>query len=346
MLTSKKHSEIVLDLYRGAQSHHVTEFTSFAINTLKSVIGFDTAMFGLMSRPSEGKLVIHYGHLYNERHEALDEWRTIFDRDPIAGDALNNLGRGIHYHVPARLRATQDADILDYAIRRRHLNVLGLALPYGPNQITGGVSLRRADSRWGYNDQDKLVLEILMPHVCEAFRINRALFSQKIVLSNPEPVRGFCIFDNVGTIVFQDESFGYFARALFADFENFKIPRRLRDIFCVDRQSRMVVGSVLIRVTKSGHLNFLSIRPQNKFDVLTGREQAVAKFYGTGLTYKEIGVELSISPSTTRRHIEAIYLKLKIKTKADLAFLVHANAGSMSAEKLFVGIESLTQHAM
>lgn len=61
MLTPQKYSDIFLDLYRGAQTHQVTEFPSFAIDTIKKYVDFDMAMFGLMSRASDGKVAAHYG---------------------------------------------------------------------------------------------------------------------------------------------------------------------------------------------------------------------------------------------------------------------------------------------
>jgi len=64
----------------------------------------------------------------------------------------------------------------------------------------------------------------------------------------------------------------------------------------------------------------------------------VAQFYGTGLTYKEIGQELSISPATVRRHIEAAYGKLNVKTKADLAFLLRSDNDTKLSEKLLANL--------
>ncbi|HYQ56850.1 MAG TPA: response regulator transcription factor [Draconibacterium sp.] len=52
--------------------------------------------------------------------------------------------------------------------------------------------------------------------------------------------------------------------------------------------------------------------------VLTDREVAVLKLFTNGLTYKEIGMKLNISPRTVETHKRNILSKLKINTTADM----------------------------
>ncbi|MCA1404581.1 adenylate cyclase [Ensifer sp. IC3342] len=52
---------------------------------------------------------------------------------------------------------------------------------------------------------------------------------------------------------------------------------------------------------------------------LSDRERAVAERFAAGLTYREIGDALFIAPSTVRTHLAAIYGKLGIRNKVELA---------------------------
>lgn len=52
--------------------------------------------------------------------------------------------------------------------------------------------------------------------------------------------------------------------------------------------------------------------------LLTSREDSVCKLFCNGLTYKEIGAKLYISPRTVESHKKNILAKLKIKSTADL----------------------------
>lgn len=120
----------------------------------------------------------------------------------------------------------------------------------------------------------------------------------------------------------------------FDDYEGYTLPSRLKVEFCDHSRSQLTISGAQVQIVKIGHFHFLSIRTPCRLAVLTERELAIARFYGTGLSNKEIAAELEISPLTVRKHIEAVYTKLRINNKADLAYLIHASAGAPMLEKL------------
>ncbi len=333
MVDAFQASGIILDLYRGAQNLSIAAFPTFAIRTVQRLVDFDMAMFGLMTANPTGDIAAHYFHVFNEPHSVTDEWVAISGRDLILQAIIGNLGQGAHFHVPALFKARQDAQVRDYAQRRRHANVLAMALPYGRGAVRYAISLRRADPCWGYTDRDRRTLELIIPHVAEALRINRAAFSRELRQACTDLDGGFCIVDDSGLIVYQDAGFSPLARQLFVDFEDFRLPARLYQGLREGVPSVLRFGAMRVLITKHARLHWVSIRRQGRLDTLTDREKVIARYYGTGLTHKEIGAELSISPATARRHVEAIYLKLRVRTKADLAFLVHADAAALAGDK-------------
>jgi DNA-binding NarL/FixJ family response regulator len=58
-------------------------------------------------------------------------------------------------------------------------------------------------------------------------------------------------------------------------------------------------------------------------DKLTRREREILSLLAQGCFYKEIAAQLSISPSTVRAHLHAVYCKLAVKsrTQAVVRFL-------------------------
>jgi LuxR family maltose regulon positive regulatory protein len=50
---------------------------------------------------------------------------------------------------------------------------------------------------------------------------------------------------------------------------------------------------------------------------LTERELAVVRLLPTGLSTREIGRELYVSVATIRSHVQAIYRKLEVTTRAE-----------------------------
>jgi DNA-binding CsgD family transcriptional regulator len=339
-LTAQTLSTALLDLYQGAQSKHIAIFPNFAVETLKKWVDFDMALLGLASLDTNHKMTARYAFTYEEGPGLAEEWSSMAHNDPIIRAIFKSPETAVAMNAMESHQQYLKPEIFDYVQRRRHLNVMAICTSYSPQLGNLGLSLRRADAGWHFTPAENRTLELLMPHVKEAFRINRAAFSKLVTLTHLEPAEGFCIFDASGHIVYQDAPFGYFVHALCGDFEDFKIPTRLHEAFCKSKLPRLALGHLLLHARWVGRFCFLSIRPRNKLDVLTDREQAIAQFYGTGLTYKEIGAELSISPATVRRHIEAVYAKLSISNKADLAFLVHSHSKGVSIDALTVGLAS------
>ncbi|KJF41882.1 response regulator transcription factor [Draconibacterium sediminis] len=73
-----------------------------------------------------------------------------------------------------------------------------------------------------------------------------------------------------------------------------------------------------IRARKASRIN----KQSNK---LTEREVTVLKLFTKGMSYKEIGVNLNISPRTVETHKRNILAKLKIRTTADMIKYAYRN---------------------
>ena len=71
----------------------------------------------------------------------------------------------------------------------------------------------------------------------------------------------------------------------------------------------------LMEISPSGKQNALVIRKKNS---LTDREISILKLFCQGLTYKEIGKKLFISPRTVETHKKNILTKLRLKSTAEM----------------------------
>ncbi|HEY3687445.1 MAG TPA: helix-turn-helix transcriptional regulator, partial [Streptosporangiaceae bacterium] len=54
-------------------------------------------------------------------------------------------------------------------------------------------------------------------------------------------------------------------------------------------------------------------------DVLTAREEEIARLVARGLSNKEVAEELVISPATVARHVANIFTKLDLSSRAQVA---------------------------
>jgi len=64
---------------------------------------------------------------------------------------------------------------------------------------------------------------------------------------------------------------------------------------------------------------YVEIKAKPEGDVLTPREQMIAKLLVSGDSYKGIARTLGSSPATVRNQAHSIYTKLKVGSKTDLA---------------------------
>lgn len=317
--------DALLELYELAQGTNVVEFPAAAVRWLQRLVDFDMALLGVLSREPHGKVLTHFGHLVNESAPVLDEWVALIDKDEVVTRMLGHIGRATAYCVPEQFKGAPQ--ILDFAVRSRHLNVLAAASPYGSRNLMTGLSLRRADAAWVFTPWEARTLEVLLPHVTQAFKINRSLFSKLgIGLKEFADPAGVCICDLYGYIIYKDAKFDELVEPQFKG-ENFhKLPKLVDEALRRDASARYVCGGVSFQSRQVEKLRVIAVRALDLFDGLTPREITVANFYGQGLTHKEIGVKLSIAPSTARRHVEAIYAKLGIRSKAELALSLRENS--------------------
>lgn len=61
-------------------------------------------------------------------------------------------------------------------------------------------------------------------------------------------------------------------------------------------------------------------------DGLSERERAVLNWLTHGLSNKEIGLALSISPRTVQKHLQRIYQHLGVQTRAEAIVRIHRRA--------------------
>lgn len=83
------------------------------------------------------------------------------------------------------------------------------------------------------------------------------------------------------------------------------------------RQGVVELDSLRLRLTEAPGLMVLTLSDPSP--ALSAREAQVARAYAAGLGFRAIAAELGISPHTARNHIGAIYRKLGVGSKLELA---------------------------
>lgn len=334
-------ADFLLKLYSSAREMSVAAFPEFAIEELKRFVDFDMALFGLIRPTPEvpSGVDCSWTHIHREPANMMEEWLSLCSGDYVLQNMLTDLGRVRSYHVPTVFSKTEDAKILDFALRTRHINLAAVANRYGPDGLSGAFSIRRADNTWRFSIAENSLVELLSPHVWEAIRINRTIMDGKVQGLGLEPVRGLCVADDKGTIIFQDSSFERLRNIMYRDTKTYRLPDILKNSLLKEERQSFEDGRMLFACKKVANLRFITATLTSGLHKLSVREKEVANFFGTGLTHAEIADELRISSSTVRRHIEAVYKKLEIRNKSDLSFLIHTSQDK-SVEHVLSALEA------
>ncbi len=66
-------------------------------------------------------------------------------------------------------------------------------------------------------------------------------------------------------------------------------------------------------------------------DGLSKRERAVLSWLAHGLSNKEIGLALSISPRTVQKHLQRVYQHLGVQTRVEAIVRTYRQGGRLSA---------------
>ncbi|MET3518155.1 DNA-binding CsgD family transcriptional regulator [Pseudacidovorax sp. 1753] len=338
-------ADFLLKLYSSARQLSVAAFPEFAIDELKRLVDFDMGLFGLI-RPDANHasgVACSWVHIHQEPTDMMEEWLSLCTGDYVLQNMLSDVGIVRSYHVPSWFSKGEDAKILDFALRTRHINLAAVSHSYGPNNQLGAFSIRRADPSWQFSAPENTLVQLLAPHIWEAIRINRTIMAGKMQGIAAEPFRGLCVSDDKGTIIFQDESFERLRLILFRDNSTYRLPEVLTKSLLVNRNQTYQDGRLTFSCKVVGDLRFLTATLNSGMDTLTKRELQVANFYGTGLTHSEIADELQLSNSTVRRHIESVYRKLQVKTKTELSVILHTSH-ERGAENILASLEVALQN--
>lgn len=105
-----------------------------------------------------------------------------------------------------------------------------------------------------------------------------------------------------------------------------KLPFELPESVLGEEGGEFVHGPIHLRVRRSGQLYLIYARKPLPLDMLSPREQEIARALGAGKTLKSIARQYGIAVSTVANHTTRIYRKLAIYRREDLIELVRMKA--------------------
>ena len=221
------------------------------------------------------------------------------------------------------LRRFRETPIYDAFYRGELDYWLDMGLPATATKTRVFIFARRAGR--DFTDRDRLVLELLRPHLEARYAATETTARAAAALASVEEetndeAHRVVLCSAAGTIEFASRA----SRALlarFAGLENGHLPKALfnRPKVALAQGSERLV----IRVAKSGDLRVLLLdRHDTRVELLTPRERDVVDRIARGRTNAEIAFELGIATATVAKHLEHAYRKLGVSSRTAAAALL------------------------
>jgi DNA-binding CsgD family transcriptional regulator len=298
------------------------DFQRFALDRTGALVAFDSALW---INGVDHADQVHSCLLVNQPGDLIDRY--------LAGYADIDLIR--HAAVRAPGRAFRIEDVASLADFRRHRAYLELWQPAGVehamaiaaidpiSQLMELIVLWRGDRQAAFSADDVATIQAIAPHATAAWRHRQLAHLREQAGPPGHPgtgIRGNAVCDASGAVYASDVSFNHMLQAHFPGWRGPNLPNSVRDM--IRSGIRLHKGHGLDLTITPGDPRSLLTISASPAEPLTGAELRVASLYAEGLNNARIAGQLGISQSTVRNQLAAVYRKLDIHSKAELARLI------------------------
>lgn len=310
------YSDLLLKIYRAVREFPADEFPHALMALVRTVIGFDAAR--LLTTDLEGGTAIVKGCImYNIPVDNALDWQEIQRKDLVMPHVVANRGVPTSFNSPILFARPEHAIIRDYANRYGHRNGLVMVLDDPDTGHTDGLSFYRENGDAHFELREMRIIQVLMPHLQEAIKLNRRLVESSSSVSG-----ALVIAQQDGVLQYCASKAELLLAREWPTSHRTRLPAALLSALAKSGSVRFIGQHLAATCNFVGNLLFLRLVPKSPLTALSPREREVAYLYAKGLAAKSIAKNLSIAPATARNLLQRIYQKLDVHDKASLANLV------------------------
>lgn len=262
-------------------------------------------------------------------HELGELWWRIRSTHPVCGrrGKTGNWTQPLKVSDFATLPEFRRTPIYDVFYRGELDYWLDMGLPATEKETRVFILTRLGGN--DFRERDRLILEFLRPHLEARAAVVETAAAAAASLAEIEDdasceAHRVVLCSSHGKIEFASRT-SYALLRRYLGIENGRVPAAL-----LGQESSILKhssGRLTIRVANSGRLRILLLDERSsQFDCLTAREREVLERVAQGRSNAMIAMELGIANATVAKHLEHIYGKLGVRSRAAAAALVRAPA--------------------
>ena len=311
-------SVLLLDLYELANRTGIGEFESGFCRILSRLLPFDAAWTGVATNLQSGP-VLHSSFTWHLPETFFGDWVEIREIDPLVLRTRGVYGRAVSISVvdpdvPPRFR--------DWAVKYGLAQLMVTAALDRRFGLTTFLSVYRRALDRPFTTEDARKVEDIIPHLAAALTINRSFHLARAgeVASSHVPARAIC--DAFGTVHQADKLFDARLQEEWPSHTHRTLPQPLVDWLRAGASKVFPGEHVIVHCLPTAGLFQLELRTRSKLERLSPRELMVIRYYGEGLSHKEVARRMDISPTTVRHYLRCAYRKLDMHDKIEIPRLL------------------------
>ncbi|MBW8725484.1 MAG: helix-turn-helix transcriptional regulator [Inquilinus limosus] len=304
-------SQFVADLHRIGREDD-RSIAAWGFDRLGAILGFDCAWYG-WARFEPGRTIVQASSTLNLPGDFARYWTTMETQDLVAR-SLREIPGGVRTYD--RDQPVQTDGMIALAERYR-IRKWASAMHSRPNRTTVFfASIYRGDARpAAWDDEDLHVLQGAVDHIFLAVQASQR--------REAAAERAALLVDPSGFAYLGLEASEGLLKSVWPGWTGERLPAPLRRVLQRPGTVTLKGEGVVVSCERDGDtpsgLVRLRLSAIADLDRLTRREREVALLLAAGATHKQAAQALGSAPATIRNQIQAIYDKLGIRSRAELA---------------------------
>jgi len=305
----------ILDLYRKSKELSVHEFKYNILTDLGALIDFDSSIW--VTGSTEHGVNINGIYLYNQPMEMMVNYERFMREDLMAK---------AHIDRPNLTYNTSDLycrdEFVNLPIYKDHCKIFGiehsLSTAVSPRSIplTTVISIYRSDPTDPFCESERVLKEILSPHLVEAFS-NCCFYNTNNSIHNNSKISE-ALVDSKGVIYECDNKFAGTLTTEWPEWGGVLLPNSVIELIA-NKTPIFMGNNISIRIEQQQDLFHILLTNNILLNELTKREREITAIISNGGSNKTIANQLDISPSTVNNHLNKIYKKLRVNNRTELA---------------------------
>jgi len=286
-----------------------------AMERLAGLIPFDTALWA--SGRTQG-LSVHNAYLHKLPAAMMENWEQYKHQDRLLAHIMANPGVTCDvYDFYSRHERPSLEIYTRHSAQYGIESAISTALPNPETGLVEVMSLYRKPGQPEFSPRQRALKQFVFPLMVDVWHQNQIAHLKS--LSGGEPSLAAAVCDRQGLLRHADKEFIALVSAEWPGWQAPLLPKPLVRWLSAPGRPAYKGKRAALSAAAQEDLILLQAQPGGAATALTPREEQVARHYADGMTYKEIAEQLSVSPSTARRHLESIYKKLGVSNKIGLA---------------------------